>query len=426
MMHMQSLPWAEPLTLAASVDEPYWVFLHSGAGNAGTSGFSLLAHSLCRKIEDSGWEKLEQSLTAHLPRWENAWFGYFGYELKNALEQLPADPAFALRFPALCFMQFNHIYVFDHAQRRLERWSRLPDQPALTPSSPAPVFAKAIHVRSNMRRDEYLQKAAHIIDAIHAGDIYQANLTRKFTGELAESRQAFALFCQLSQLSPADFSAYVRMGERHILSSSPELFLQAQPDGYVASRPIKGSAPRNADPAADTALREALRTSAKNRAENLMIVDLVRNDLARCCRPGSIEVASLFDITTHRTIHHMASTVTGRLQPGISSLAAVKACFPPGSMTGAPKIRAMQLCSSLEACERGVYSGALGWLGGDGAAHLSVVIRTLLLEGRRFEFQVGGGVVADSTPEGELSEHLDKAAALANLLGIERQTLETL
>jgi anthranilate/para-aminobenzoate synthase component I len=281
-------------------------------------------------------------------------------------------------------------------------------------------------LHSNMSRAEYLAHAGAIIARIHAGDLYQANLTRKFGGTFAAAPDGFSLFCRLCELSPGAYSAYLRCGDTHIISSSPELFLSIDAAGRMLSEPIKGSAPRGASQSADLALRRSLEESGKDRAENLMIVDLMRHDFSRVCEPGSVQVPALFTVTSHASIHHLSSRIVGKKRRDCTTLAALQACFPPGSMTGAPKIRAMEQCSAAERDARGVYSGAIGWLGGDGSAHLSVVIRTLLVEGRRFEFQAGGGVVADSTPEAELSELLDKTRGIAELLGISRAALAAL
>jgi para-aminobenzoate synthetase component 1 len=277
-----------------------------------------------------------------------------------------------------------------------------------------------------MTRAQYEAKVAQIVRRIHAGELYQANLTRKFYGSFTDIPGSFALFERLCAASPAPYSAYIKAGDSAILSSSPERFLRIEPDGSVTTRPIKGSIGRSADASADAAAKQALAKSAKDRAENLMIVDLMRNDLARISIPGSVQVDGLFEITSHPHVHHMASTVSAHKEPHIPPLDVIKACFPPGSMTGAPKIRAIRLCTELERLERGVYSGALGWLGGDGSADLSVVIRTLILQGRRFEFQVGGGIVADSTPEGEWRETIVKARGIAGALGIPVERLEAL
>jgi anthranilate/para-aminobenzoate synthase component I len=213
------------------------------------------------------------------------------------------------------------------------------------------------------------------------------------------------------------------MGERAILSSSPESFLHITQEGTVSTRPIKGTARRSGDATADATIYHELANSTKNRAENLMIVDLMRHDLSHHCESGSIAVEDLFKITEHPHLYHMVSTVTGQKKPEASTLDLIQACFPPGSMTGAPKIAAIRWCQKMEQMQRGIYSGALGWIHSDGSADLSVVIRTLLLDGNRFEFQVGGGIVADSTPESEWEETLTKATGIASTLGISLDAL---
>lgn len=427
MMHAQSLPWHDPLSLAASVEERYWVLLLAGAGRPGSGRYSILAHGLRERLLPDRWESLEKSLSANHSTWEQAWFGYLGYGLKNQLEALPGDAPSFIDMPDACLLSFDNIYVFDHTQHSLCRYHRQAGTPPLAPSplpkaAPPPVRL----LSSNMRRDEYLRHVRDCITRIHAGELYQANITRKFYGEFADPPPPFALFCRLHEASPADYSAFLRLDDAYALSSSPELFLEIEADGTMRSRPIKGSAPRSSDAAQDSTNRTELMASSKNRAENLMIVDLVRNDLARACLPGTVQAPSLFEITSHRTIHHLSSLVTGRKQPDCSTLRAVMHCFPPGSMTGAPKVRAMQLCSEWEKQGRGIYSGAIGWFGGDGSAQLSVVIRTLLLRQHRFEFQAGGGIVADSTPESEWAEMLDKCMGIAAAIGLDRGRIEAL
>ncbi|MDE3059748.1 MAG: anthranilate synthase component I family protein [Pseudomonadota bacterium] len=432
MAFSQSLPWSEPLDLAAAIDEPYWALLYSGV-QAGYSGrYSLLAHGLLEKIESEDFCALEARLTSDRPAFDNAWFGYLSYGLKHSLEQLPPDRSNWLALPDLCMMRFLQVYHFDHKKRAVTLWSTTPppaggrpggghDSPnIISPHPNTPPAGEGIisSLRSNMTRQEYLDKAAHVIERIHAGDLYQANLTRKFMGEFAEAPKPFDLFRKLCAVSPAPYSAFLRLGDTHVLSSSPELFLRIDAEGRICTRPIKGTAPRFSDAGKDAASRDALQASAKDKAENLMIADLMRNDLSRACIPGSVATERLFEVTSHATIHHMSSTITGRKRPDCSTLEAVQCCFPPGSMTGAPKLAAIRLCTEMEALERGIYSGAIGWFGGDGSAELSVVIRTLLLQGNRFEFQVGGGIVADSTPEQELQELIDKAGGICRCLGI--------
>jgi len=419
-----TLGWIDPLALAATLDDDYWVLLYSGVQASYSGRYSYLACDLAERIEGTDFSLLEGKLSHDKKPWENAWFGYFGYGLKDGLETLAPDRRNWVPLPALCMMRFANIYVFDHQERVVTLHSsaggnRLPEvKPA------ADIYLPGVcSVTSNMTTQTYLEKAADIIERIHAGELYQANLTRKWVGRFAEAPKPFDVFRRLCAVSPAPYSAYLQLGDTAVASSSPELFLNIEADGTLRTRPIKGTAPRSADPARDRQAADGLRDSAKDRAENLMIVDLMRNDLSRCCVPGSVEVSALFEVTSHASVHHMSSTVSGRKRPGMSSLDAIKCAFPPGSMTGAPKIRAMNVCSELEELERGLYSGALGWLGGDGSAALSVVIRTLILQGERFEFQVGGGIIADSTPQGELEETIDKSAGILAALGVSRDQI---
>jgi len=216
----------------------------------------------------------------------------------------------------------------------------------------------------------------------------------------------------LRRLSPAPFAAYLELPEVAVAGSSPERFLKLEADGRVESRPIKGTRPRGPTPETDELLAAELAASAKDRAENLMIVDLVRNDLGRVCRIGSIAVPELMAIESYATVFQMVSTVTGRLRPDCDATDLIRAAFPPGSMTGAPKIAAMRILDAIEPVRRGIYSGAIGYLDARGGADLAVVIRTLLVKDGRAYLHAGGAVVADSDPVAEYIESLDKARAL--------------
>ena len=270
-----------------------------------------------------------------------------------------------------------------------------------------------------MDKARYIESVEQTLEQIAAGEFYQANITRKFYGEFSEPPEPFAVFEKLCETSPGTYSAYLKFDGKHILSSSPECFLTLGQDGKVESRPIKGTAPRSSDP-------QTLAHSIKDRAENLMIVDLMRNDLSQHCKAGSVETHKLFEVTSYATLHHMASTVIGQRAEQHSSLDVIKGCFPPGSMTGAPKKAVIEWCEQQEKMQRGIYSGTLGWLAADGSANLSVIIRTLVLEGQRFEFQMGGGIVADSKPESEWHETLTKAKGISNCLNINQSELENL
>ncbi len=448
MQLLKTLEWQDPLNIAANIsaDEGSWVLLYSGMQASYTGRYSFLAFNKQEEVT-GGFAELEKKLTSNEEKFSNSWFGYFGYGLKNELEKLSHDEPSAINPSDLWFARYGIILVFDHEQGVVEVWGEDSGEgkrergkgylDALnniftqtqnnaddkTPPSPFSLFPSPLS--SNMTRAQYLEKVSYIKEAIARGDIYQANLTRKFFGKI-ENAKPFDIFTKLCSVSPAPYSAFMKRGDLHIISSSPERFLKIDKNGNVNTRPIKGSAARNADKEKDAAAIEALAASEKDRAENLMIVDLSRNDLARNCNAGSIKVEELFNIETYATVHHMVSSVSGVKKPEASTLDLIKGCFPPGSMTGTPKIKAMQICSELEGLKRGIYSGALGWLGGDGSTDLAVVIRTIILQGNKFEFQVGGAIVNDSTPEAEFAETMTKAKGVAAALGISISELEGL
>ncbi len=253
---------------------------------------------------------------------------------------------------------------------------------------------------------------------IAKGDFYQTNLTRKFFGEFTQKQNqqsSFQLFTDLVKSSPANYSSFLRLDKNFIVSSSPELFLEIK-NGRIISRPVKGTMPRSANAKEDHKNKLALKNSAKERAENLMIVDLVRNDLSRICKAGSVAVKKLFTITSYKNIHHMSSEIHGILNKNSSTIDAIKATFPAGSMTGAPKIKAMEIAAKKEKMDRGIYSGCIGFLDGTSKANLSVVIRTLILQGKKFEFQTGGAITFNSDSQAELLEIFSKAKAIIKAL----------
>jgi para-aminobenzoate synthetase component 1 len=258
------------------------------------------------------------------------------------------------------------------------------------------------------------------IDYIEAGDIYQANITQRFQAPLpaefhGSGLERLALYRALRERNPATFAAFLDFGRTAILSSSPERFLKLV-DGGIETRPIKGTRPRADDAAADAALARELLASEKDRAENLMIVDLLRNDLGRTAKLGSVKVPVLFGLESYATVHHLVSVVTAELEAGRDAVDLLRLAFPGGSVTGAPKIRAMEIIAELEPTARGPYCGAIGYLSADGAMDTNIVIRTCLIDGDRISFQVGGGIVADSDPEAEWQESLTKARALIETL----------
>lgn len=264
-------------------------------------------------------------------------------------------------------------------------------------------------------REKFTEGVIRIKEWIAAGHIYQANLSQAFTAEVRG--ELFSLYETLREASPAPMAAYLDLDGQEILSSSPETFLKISGRG-IETRPIKGTRPRFSDPDEDRRSAYELQTSAKEISELVMITDLLRNDLGQVCEFGSVEVAEMLRLETLAQVHHLVSTVTGTLRPEIDALSALAACFPGGSITGAPKKRAMEIIHELEAAPRGVYCGAIGWIGGNGESSLNIAIRTLVRRGSKLTYQVGAGIVADSDPEKEYEETLHKAAGIR--LAIER------
>jgi len=362
--------------------------------------------------------------------------GFVGYEVAHALEQLP--PRKAKTWPCdLAFGFYDAVAVFDLKLRKA--WiisSGFPETDETKRKARALDRAQALEKRlgtdlagipppiggtwsAELSAAAYRRKAEKIIDYIRAGDIFQANLTQRWTAPWPANAEVFDLYRRLLSLSAAPFAAYLCLDETtQILSASPERFLSVDHRGFVETRPIKGTRPRGTTPEQDLALAAELRASPKDRAENLMIVDLLRNDLSRVCRAGSVEVPTLCGLETFPTVHHLVSVVTGQLRPECCAVDLLAACFPGGSITGAPKIRAMEIIHEFEPSARGPYCGTVAWFGFDGAMDSSIVIRTLTRNGGILTAQAGGGVVADSEPAQEYAESVLKAQPmLAALTG---------
>ncbi|HWN17554.1 MAG TPA: aminodeoxychorismate synthase component I [Gemmatimonadales bacterium] len=300
--------------------------------------------------------------------------------------------------------------------RQASRTAPLPRSPAV-PSYPVMGIggAEKIGLRSTFTHRAYLEAVARVREYILAGDIFQANLSQRF--QCRSDEPPFELYQRLRHLNPAPFAAYLGFDEVAVLSASPERFLRLDEDRRrIETRPIKGTRPRGLGPMHDAALGRALAESEKDRAENVMIVDLLRNDLSRVCRPGSVRVPELFALEHHPTVHHLVSTVVGEIEPGSGAVELIRATFPGGSITGAPKVRAMEIIAELEPTQRGVYCGSIGYVSATGAMDTSIVIRTYLALGGQVYFQAGGGIVADSDPELEYRETLDKARGLIETL----------
>jgi aminodeoxychorismate synthase component I len=370
--------------------------------------------------------------------------GYLGYEMGAFAVPVSLQASDGSGFPDATLLGVDRLLAVDHvrgrafalgwgfgddpAEARRRAGSALeaarawleaaPPRPARVGGAGRPDWARRRELlrtavpasaTSSLGRSAYEARVRALIREIEAGNVYEANLTRRLS--LDFDGDPFRLYRALRRESPAPFACFLELPEGAILSSSPERFLRLDAGRRVESRPIKGTRPRGATPREDAGLREALARSEKDRAENLMIVDLVRNDLGRVCEVGSVRVPELMVVEAYASVFQLVSTVVGRLRRDRDAIDLVRAAFPPGSMTGAPKIAAMRLCSRLEPVRRGVYSGAIGWIDVRGGLDLSVVIRTLLVEKDRVHLHVGGAVVADSSPSAEYDETDDKARA---------------
>ncbi len=351
--------------------------------------------------------------------------GYFSYDLGRRIESLPARAARDIDIPDMAVGIYDWAAVIDHQAKRawlvaapdceqdLDHWEKLLTAPApLTPAAYGTSFQATSEVTPEISFSEYAAAFARIKQYIVDGDCYQVNLAQRFSASV--SGDSWDAYLRLRNLNPAPYSSYFTIPECSILCSSPERFLQVH-DRVVESKPIKGTRRRAHDPLEDRALAAELAESEKDRAENLMIVDLLRNDLGKTCAVGSVEVPELFAVESFATVHHLVSTIRGRLAEGADSTDLLRGCFPGGSITGAPKLRAMEIIEELEPFRRTVYCGSIGYLSCDGKMDTNIAIRTLVHYAGRMYCWAGGGIVADSELNAEYRESLDKAAAMLDV-----------
>ena len=353
--------------------------------------------------------------------------GYFGYDLARRLEKLPSLAADAENIPDMAVGLYDWALVVDHAERRswlvgqgrepatAARWPHLCHAFSQIPTIgwPRANFSITGEVAAGMSHEAYAQAFRRIQHYIREGDCYQVNLAQRFYADCQGN--PWTAYETLRHINPAPFSAFLNYPQAQLLSSSPERFLQVKA-GVVETKPIKGTRPRSPNPEEDMYSQQALRESLKDRAENVMIVDLLRNDLGKNCVPGSVHVPKLFAVESYATVHHLVSTVRGHLAPGRHALDLLRDCFPGGSITGAPKIRAMEIIEELEPNRRGAYCGAIGYIGFNGDMDSNIAIRTLVHSAGGIRFWAGGGIVADSNLEQEYQECYHKAAAMLTLL----------
>ncbi|HEX3561717.1 MAG TPA: aminodeoxychorismate synthase component I [Solirubrobacterales bacterium] len=365
-------------------------------------------------------------LSAALPfDFDCGFAGYFGYELKADCE---GDAAHRTATPDAAFVFADRLIVFDHAERTtyllclseaggedgaaewMERTSaRLANLRPLAALGPDPGERLEFELRRTRRH--YAKDVEACKCHLAAGHSYEICLTNKLVAP--GQPEPLSLYRSLRRVNPAPFAAYLRFGDLAVLSSSPERFLSVDRERRAEARPIKGTSRRAESKEEDARLAVALGADQKNRAENVTIVDLLRNDLGRVCEVGSVEVSELMRVETYETVHQLVSGVRGRLRGDLGAVECIHACFPPGSMTGAPKLRTMQIIDRLEGEARGPYSGAVGYLGLGGGCDLSVAIRTIVIDGEATTIGAGGAVVVDSDPEAEIEEMLLKATAVA-------------
>lgn len=427
---------------------PHPAILESSLRTEGCAPYTILACdpvrvvSIPQNASRSPLDRVEEALTLPIdmepcsaPPFVGGWIGFISYQAGLAAEGIRLAPGPDPALPAARFALYDAVAVFDHAE---ERWLlaaldwpsgfaghrppararlaglKLRLQQAATHDAPTDEIAESGTVLANMTHEEYLAKVRRIQRYIEAGDTYQVNLTQRFTTRTALSPEA--LYLRLRRITPSPYAAFLKWDDLAILSASPELFLDLR-DGDVVTRPIKGTRPRGAHPAEDAALRRALMGSEKDRAELNMIVDLLRNDIGRVCTPGSVCVRSAGDIEAHPNVFHRVATIEGRLQPGKSWADLLRATFPGGSVTGVPKIRAMQIISELEPTTRGPYCGAIGWIGLDGSMQLNLAIRTMVQVKDTVHLYTGGAIVADSDPQEEYDETIAKAGGMLRAVG---------
>lgn len=434
-------------------DEPYSFFLDSGMdyerlGNYSFIGFDpfLVFKSknkkitICKNGETSvfygdPFEKLKEVFSAYKMEYAadlpfvGGVVGYLGYDLCHHIEKLPRTAVDDVNISDCFFGLYDGIIIIDHRknlvfiaslgikdketkviediERRIQAGEEKGVKIDISNKN------KSKELKSNFKKDDYIKAIEKIREYIKSGDIYQANMTQRFECDINES--PFDIYARLREINPAPFASFINFGEGHIVSSSPERFVRIK-DRYIETRPIKGTCPRGNTPEEDIKNSQELLSSEKDKAELLMIVDLERNDLGKISKPGTVKVPELFHLETYPTVHHLVATVTGEINDDYDVIDCIKAIFPGGSITGAPKIRAMEIIDELEPTQRNIYTGSIGYIGFNGDVDLNIVIRTIVCKENKAYFQAGGGIVWDSDPELEYEETLHKAKALINVL----------
>jgi para-aminobenzoate synthetase component 1 len=371
------------------------------------------------------------------PPFQGGVIGFVGYDLAPRIERLPRRASRDSRLPDLRMALYDTAVIVDAHSKIVQLWAwdltgegltaaegrcrawRAALEGALRSHRPTPIRTSVLgRPSSSFDRGGYVATVERVREYIAAGDVFQVNLSQRFTAR--GHPEALDLYLRLKAQSPAPFAAFLRWGDLAVISASPEWFYQTR-GNLIVTRPIKGTRPRGQGPDDDARLAAELRASAKDRAELTMIVDLERNDLGRVCRYGSVRVREPLSLESFAQVHHLVATIEGRLREDAGPVEVIRAVFPGGSITGAPKIRAMEIIDELEPNRRSLYSGAIGYLSRGGSSAFNIAIRTILVEGDRASFQVGGGIVADSDPEAEYEETLAKGRGMLAVLSPDQE-----
>ncbi|MBC7287346.1 MAG: aminodeoxychorismate synthase component I [Armatimonadetes bacterium] len=455
----------EPLALAAALaEEPYWAWLDTAKMAGPACRYSVIAafpsivvaakgdcvrigrpgQLTCRRgdpllalqevLDAQGG--VRRALARESPRvpFVGGVVGYWGYDLAPWTEPVKLLAVDDIAVPDMYLCWYDAAVIYDHETGQaflasldrdagdeaaakllsaVQRARRLPP-----PQPPDRAVRTGEELRCNFSYAQYVEAIVRAKEYIAAGDIYQVNLSQRFSAAL--SVNGWSLYLRLRQTNPAPFAGYLRFADEvEILSSSPERFLRVEPDGLVETRPIKGTIHRGQTPEEDQQLANRLLSSVKDRAELLMIVDLERNDLGKVCQVGSVHVPALFSLETYETVHHLVATVHGRLRADRGPVDLIRGTFPGGSITGAPKIRSMEIIDELEPTRRAIYTGSVGYISAHGRMDLNIAIRTFIVRRGEAFYQVGGGIVADSNPDSEYLETLAKGKGLAAALAPE-------
>jgi para-aminobenzoate synthetase component I len=418
---------------------PNLLFLDSADRASARGRYSYVMAAPTEQVSpfSPGFSPLRARTVPGLPPFQGGYAGLLSYELGKQFEKTPRNQWDEFPVSERLIFRYDWVIAFDHQENRswliahgedAEKQLRLVREtlkspvrewpaykPASSPSEIAPQFPLGIaNVSSNFSREGYLIAVQRAVDYIHAGDCFQINLSQRLLAPLQE--HALKLYDRLRSKNAAPFAAYFDAGDWQILSASPERFLQVTPEREIITRPIKGTRPRGQTAEADRSLISELLSNPKDRAENVMIVDLLRNDIGRVAEFGSVTVPKVCELESFRFVHHLVSEVRGKLRADCTIWDLMRAAFPGGSVTGAPKVRSMEIIAELEPTARGAYCGSLGFWGFDGTVDTNILIRTFTASKGYLQFPVGGGIVADSDPAREYDETLHKAAGLLRAL----------